>query len=128
MVVFGVPLRGSLLLLIALTLLFLLNTLGLGLLVSTLVGTQQQAMMFCRVRPDGPDDLPLGPHLPDREHARGFQIVTYVIPVRYYANILRGDLPARLGLGVLWPEAAALLAGGSLVLTLASLRFRKSLD
>ncbi len=71
---FGVPLRGSLLLLVFLTLLFLLNTLGLGLLVSTLVRTQQQAMMFSAFALDGADDLPLGPDLPDREHARGLPV------------------------------------------------------
>ena len=50
-------------------LLFILSTLGLGLLVSTLVQNQQQAMMGAVFAAMVPDDLPLGPHLPDREHA-----------------------------------------------------------
>ncbi len=65
---------------------------------------------------------------PDREHARGFQLASYAIPVRYYANIIRGIFLRGSGIGVLWPDALALLGGGVLVLTLASLRFRKSLD
>jgi len=59
---------------------------------------------------------------------RGFQIASYAIPVRYYANVLRGIFLKGSGLDVLWPEALALLGIGLTVLTLASLRFRKSLE
>ena len=58
----------------------------------------------------------------------GFQYVTYLIPVRYYANILRGVFLRGSGIDVLWPEALALVAIGSSVLGLAALRMRKSLD
>jgi ABC-2 type transport system permease protein len=51
-----------------------------------------------------------------------------VIPVRYYGNIVRGIFLRGSGLDVLWPDALALLVEGTLVLTLASLRFRKNLD
>ncbi len=59
---------------------------------------------------------------------RGFQIASYAIPVRYYANVLRGIFLKGSGIGVLWPEALALLGIGVTVLTMASLRFRKSLE
>jgi ABC-2 type transport system permease protein len=127
-VVFGVPLRGSLLLLTFLTLLYLLNTLGLGLLTSTLVTTQQQAMMFSVFVLMVPMIYLSGLIFPIDNMPWIFRTVSYVIPVRYYGDILRGIFLRGSGLGVLAPEAAALLVGGVLVLTLASLRFRKSLD
>jgi ABC-2 type transport system permease protein len=126
--VFGVPLRGSLLLLTFLTLLFLLNTLGLGLLVSTLVNTQQQAMMFASFVLMVPMIYLSGLVFPIENMPRLFQIGSRAIPVRYYGIILRGVFLKGSGIGVLWPEALALLGLGTTVLTLASLRFRKSLD
>jgi ABC-2 type transport system permease protein len=56
------------------------------------------------------------------------QLVTYVIPLRYYAEIIRGIFLRGSGLGVLWPEALVLLGMGVSILTVASLRFRKRLD
>jgi ABC-2 type transport system permease protein len=126
--VFGVPLRGSLLLLVFLTLLYLLNTLGLGLLVSTLVATQQQAMMFSAFVLMVPMIYLSGLIFPIDNMPRIFQAVSFAIPVRYYGNILRGVFLRGSGLGVLAPDALALFVGGLIVLTLASLRFRKSLD
>jgi ABC-2 type transport system permease protein len=125
---FGVPLRGSLLLLTFLTLLFLLNTLGFGLLVSTLVATQQQAMMTCIYLLMVPMIYLSGLIFPIENMPLGFQYATYLIPVRYYSNILRGVFLRGSGIDVLWPEALALVAIGGSVLTLAALRFRKSLD
>ncbi len=125
---FGVPLRGSLLLLTFLTLLFLLNTLGFGLLVSTLVETQQQAMMTCIYLLMVPMIYLSGLIFPIENMPVGFQYVTYVIPVRYYANVLRGVFLRGSGLDVLWPEAVTLAGMGLFVLGLAALRLRKSLD
>jgi ABC-2 type transport system permease protein len=125
---FHVPLRGSLLLLAFLTFLFLLTTLGLGLLVSTLVRTQQQAMGLCVFVLMVPMIYLSGLIFPVENMPRGFQIASRVIPVRYYANVLRGIFLKGSGIGVLWPEALSLLAIGVTVLTLASLRFRKSLE
>ena len=125
---FHVPLRGSLLLLAFLTLLFLLTTLGLGLLVSTLVRTQQQAMGLCIFVLMVPMIYLSGLIFPVENMPRGFQIASYAIPVRYYANVLRGIFLKGSGIDVLWPEALALLGIGLTVLTLASLRFRKSLE
>ena len=126
--VFGVPLRGSLLLLTGLTLRYLLSTLGLGLLVSTLVSTQQQAMMFSAFVLMVPMIYLSGLIFPIKNMPGGFQLFSYIIPVRYYANILRGVFLRGSGLDVLWPDALALLVIGTVVLGLAVSRFRKSLD
>jgi drug efflux transport system permease protein len=125
---FGVPLRGSLVLLTLFTLLFLLNTLGLGLLVSTMVATQQQAMMTCIFLLMVPMIYLSGLIFPIENMPVGFQYVTYLIPVRYYANVLRGVFLRGSGLAVLWPEALTLGGMGLCVLGLAALRLRKSLD
>jgi ABC-2 type transport system permease protein len=126
--VFGVPLRGSLTLLVLLTLLYILNTLGLGLLVSTMVNTQQQAMMFSAFVLMVPMIYLSGLIFPIENMPRAFQLGSYAIPVRYYGNVIRGIFLRGSGIAVLWPDALALLGEGLLVLTLASLRFRKSLD
>jgi ABC-2 type transport system permease protein len=125
---FGVPLRGSFLLLVFFTLLYLLNTLGFGLLISTLVSTQQQAMMFSAFALMVPMIYLSGLIFPIENMPAVFQWISYGIPVRYYGNVLRGIFLRGSGLEVLWPESLALLAEGALVLTLAALRFRKSLD
>src|SRR5262249_47246192 len=109
-VVFGVPLRGSLLLLTFLTLLYLLNTLGLGLLVSTIVGNQRQAMMFCAFLLMVPMIYLSGLVFPIQNMPRIFQYVSFAIPVRYYGNVLRGVFLRGSGLEVLWPEAVTLTA------------------
>ena len=125
---FGVPLRGSFLLLVALTLLFLLSTLGLGLLVSTAVATQQQAMMAAAFVLMLPMIYLSGLIFPIENMPRAIQLVTYAIPLRYYSEIIRGVFLRGSGISVLWPEALTLLLMGLAIMTAASLRFRKRLD
>ncbi len=125
---FGVPLEGSLVVLVGLTMLFLLNTLGLGLLVSTLVSNQQQAMMTSAFLLMAPMIYLSGLLFPIENMPRALQLFTYVIPLRYYAVILRGVFLRGSGLATLWPQAAALAAFGVSFLTLAALRFQKRLD
>ena len=125
---FGVPIRGSFLLLLLLTQLFVLNTLGLGLLVSTLVRTQQQAMMFAAFTLMLPMVYLSGLIFPIENMPRAVQYVTYAIPLRYYATIIRGIFLRGSGLDVLWPQALALLVMGTTILTVAALRFQKRLD
>lgn len=127
-VIFGVPLHGSLLLLVGLTTLYLLNTLGLGLLMSTIVRNQQQAMMGSSFALMIPMIYLSGLIFPIENMPRIFQLISRVIPVTYYANILRGVFLRGSGIDVLWPDALALVGLGVLTLTLASMRFRKSLD
>lgn len=125
---FGVPLRGSFALLLALTALFILSTLGLGLLVSTLVQNQQQAMMGAAFGAMVPMIYLSGLIFPIDNMPPAIQLVTYAIPLRYYAEIIRGIFLRGSGMGVLWPEALTLLGMGLAILTVASLRFRKRLD
>ena len=129
-VVFGfrVPLRGSFLLLFGLTILFLLVTLGLGLLVSTIVQNQQQAMMSATFMGMIPMVYLSGLIFPIDNMPRAIQVITYAIPLRYYAEIIRGIFLRGSGLGALWPQALTLATMGALIMTVASLRFRKRLD
>jgi ABC-2 type transport system permease protein len=125
---FGVPLRGSFLVLLGLTGLFLLSTLGLGLLVSTIVQNQQQAMMGAALALMMPMILLSGLIFPIENMPPAIQVITYAIPLRYYAEIIRGVFLRGSGLGVLWPEAVTLAGMGVAILTAAALRFRKRLD
>ena len=125
---FGVPIRGSFLLLVVLTQLFVLNTLGLGLLVSTLVRTQQQAMMLAAFTLMLPMVYLSGLIFPIENMPPAVQYATYAIPLRYYATIIRGIFLRGSGLDVLWPQALALLAMGVSILAVAALRFQKRLD
>lgn len=122
---FGVPLRGSLTLLVLLTLLLLLNTLGLGLLVSTVARTQQQAMMGSAFALLLPQVYLSGLIFPIANMPQPIQYVTYAIPLRYYAVILRGIFLKGVGIDVLWPQALALGAFGVSFLALAAIRFQK---
>ena len=116
------------LVLIVLGVLFLLNTLGLGLLASTLVRTQQQAMLASTFLLMLPQIYLSGLIFPIENMPLPIQISTYAIPVRYYAIILRGVFLKGAGFAALWPQAAVLTGYGVGVLALASMRFRKSLD
>ena len=97
----------------ALTLLFLLSTLGFGLLVSTLVGTQQQAMMFSAFVLMVPMIYLSGLIFPIENMPLIFQYASYLIPVRYYAVILRGVFLKGAGLDVLWRLAPIEADAGS---------------
>jgi len=125
---FGVPLRGSFFVLLGLSGLFILSTLGLGLLVSTLVQNQQQAMMGAALALMMPMILLSGLIFPIENMPPVMQVITYAIPLRYYAEIIRGVFLRGSGLAVLWPQAVALLGMGLAILTVAALRFRKRLD
>jgi ABC-2 type transport system permease protein len=125
---FGVPLRGSFLVLLGLSGLFLLSTLGLGLFVSTVVQNQQQAMMGAALVLIMPMILLSGLIFPIENMPPAMQVVTYAIPLRYYAEIIRGVFLRGSGLAVLWPQAVTLLGMGLAILTVAALRFRKRLD
>lgn len=125
--IFQTPLRGSILLLFACSLIFLLTTLGVGLFVSTLSRTQQQAMMasfFFFM----PALLLSGFAFPIRNMPPVVQLVTYLNPVRYFMEIVRGLFLKGVGVRFLWPQMLALLVLGVSILGLSSLRFHKRLD
>ena len=121
---FEVPLRGSFWTLALLTAPFIVCCLGLGLLVSTLSRTQQQAMMISTFVMMMPQIYLSGFVFPIQNMPRVFQWITYAIPLRYYVTILRGVFLKGAGLEVLWPEALALVALAILILSFARLRYR----
>jgi ABC-2 type transport system permease protein len=124
---FRVPLEGSFGVLALLTVPFMLCTLGLGLLVSTLARTQQQAMMLSTFVFIMPQIYLSGFVFPIQNMPEVFQWVTYAVPLRYYVTVLRGIFLKGVGLNVLWPQGLALLAIGTAILVLARLRFRQQL-
>jgi ABC-2 type transport system permease protein len=124
---FEVPLRGSFWLLLGMCLVYLLSALGLGLFVSTISRTQQQAMMTTAFFFLLPMIFLSGFIFPIENMPAAIQPVTYLIPLRYFLVILRGIFLKGVGLEVLWPQAVALLAWGLAMLTLATLRSTKRL-
>ena len=127
LLIFDVPFRGRPLVLLVSTILFLLTTLGVGLFLSTVSNTQQQAMMvsFFFFQPA----LMLnGFAFPIRNMPEAVQWLTYLNPGRYFMEIVRGVFLKGSGFSALWPQMAALAALGALILTMAAMRFHKRLD
>ncbi len=125
---FGIELRGSLALLVLLSGAFLLSTLGLGLLVSTLSRTQQQAMMTAVFFIMLPMIMLSGFVFPIENMPALIRWVTWLMPLRYYFVIVRGLFLKGAGWAELWDEALILLGFGVAILGLAALRFRKRLE
>jgi drug efflux transport system permease protein len=122
---FEVPLRGSLTLLLGASMIYLLCTLGLGLFVSTISSTQQQAMMTSTFFFLVPMIYLSGFIFPIENMPRVIQWVTFLIPLRYFLVIVRGVFLKGTGLDILWPQLVALGSWGVTVLVLAALRSRK---
>ena len=125
--VFDVPIRGSLVLLYALSLLFMLGTLGVGILVSAASRTVPQAMQLAFLT-FLPSIYLSGLLFPIEGMPRGAQYIAAVIPLTYYLRVVRGIVLKGVGLDYLWPNLMPLAAFGAVVFTLAVLRFRKQLD
>ena len=126
--VFGVPFRGGVGFLFAVSGLYLLTTLGLGLLVSTLVKTQQQAMLASTFFVMMPFMMLSGFAFPVENMPPAIQVVTDAIPLKYYLILVRGVFLKGTGCASLWRETLILAGFGVLILGLAVARFRKRLD
>ena len=124
---FEVPLRGSFWLLFGMSCVYLLTTLGLGLFISTISNTQQQAMMTSTFFFMTPMMYLSGFIFPIENMPAAIQPVTYLIPLRYFVIILRGIFLKGVGLETLWPQALGLSVWGVAILTLAVLRSSKRL-
>jgi drug efflux transport system permease protein len=122
---FEVPMRGSYVLLFAMTLVYLVTTLGLGLFVSTISSTQQQAMMTTTFFFLLPMVLLSGFVFPIENMPAAVQPVTYLIPLRFFLVILRSIFLKGVGLETLWPQALALAGWGLGILLLAIARSSK---
>jgi ABC-2 type transport system permease protein len=122
---FEVPMRGSPLLLLAMTLVYLMSTLGLGLFVSTISATQQQAMMTTTFFFLMPMVLLSGFVFPIENMPEVIQPITYLLPLRYFLVILRSIFLKGVGLETFWPQALALTLWGLGILALAIARSSK---
>ena len=123
---FDIPVRGSIFLLLVANGFFLMTTIGIGLIISTLSETQQQAMMstfFFYL----PALLLSGFMFPIANMPKIVQAVTYLNPLRYFLIIIRGIFLKGVGIEILWPQILALLLLGVFVLTLAVKKFHKTL-
>lgn len=123
---FGIPFRGSVIHLLAASLVYLLSGLGFGLLISTISKTQQEAFM-ATILVFMPSLLLSGFMFPIRSMPPFFQIVTLANPVRHYMKVIRAIFLKGAGPSALWPEHTALLLIGSAVFIFAVSRFEKRL-
>jgi len=124
---FQVPFRGNVFVLLLGTTLFLSSALGVGLLISTLCQTQQQAfaISFFYI---SPAIMLSGFGYPITSMPTALQWFTNLDPLRFYLVVLRGTFIKGVGLEVLWPQMIAMAILGAATLTLATLRFHKTLD
>ncbi|MGO9317113.1 MAG: ABC transporter permease [Terracidiphilus sp.] len=124
---FQVPFRGHVWVLATGAVLFLLCMLGVGLLISTVSSTQQQAMVtsFFFIMPAITFS---GFGFPISTMPRWMQDFSYLIPLRYFLVVIRGTYLKGVGMDILWPQMAAMGALGVALLTAAILRFHKALD
>ncbi len=122
---FRVPFQGDFLLLLLAGVLYLFSTLGLGLLISTISGTQQEAVMtaFLVIMPLM---LLSGFMFPVSSMPTVFQWLTLLNPLRHFLEIVRAIFLKGAGLGALWPQFLALLIMGTALLAIAAGRFRKT--
>jgi ABC-2 type transport system permease protein len=124
---FGVPIRGSLGLLLGLSVLFLLTSLGIGIFISSAAKTQQEAMLltFLMLMPS----IFLGGFFFPIEAMPGWlQAITYVVPLRYMLVVIRGIILKGVGLQILYQEVMAMFIFGVGIMLLAASRFRKRLE
>ena len=126
-VIFQVPMRGSLPLLLGSSLLFLMSSLGVGLFISTVSNTQQQAMIssfFFSM----PAFMLSGFTFPIQNMPASIQALSYLNPVRYFMEIVHGIFLKGSGISALWPQMLVLGIYGVAILGLSAWRFQKRLD
>ena len=127
LLVFQVPFRGTVAMLVGSTMVFLMTSLGIGLFVSTISKTQQQSEMatFFIMQPLF---MLSGFAVPIRNMPDGIQYLTYLNPLRYYLDIVRGVFLKGSGIDILWPQVTVLAIFGVAILSLSATRFTKRLD
>jgi ABC-2 type transport system permease protein len=124
---FHIPIRGDFSLLFLSASVYLLSALGVGLFLSTISQTQQQAMMtsfFFFL----PMVLLSGFVFPIANMPMPIQVITYANPIRYFLVIIRGIFLKGIGLEILWHQLVALAIIGTILLTLSSVRLRKRIE
>ncbi len=124
---FGVPIKGSFMLLLGIACLFLLSSLGLGLLISTVAQTQQEAFLLSFLTML-PSVFLSGFIYPIAAMPRVLQLISGVIPLSYFLVVVRGIVIKGVGIPALTTQIAALAIFGAVLIALASTRFHKRLD
>ena len=125
--IFHVPIKGSLLQLTALSLLYLTSSLGTGVFVSTIADTMQSAMLAAIFISLLPSVLLSGFIFPIENMPVAIQLITYLFPGRYFVTAIRGVYLKGVGLSVLWPEALMLLCFTTAIVWLSASRFQEKL-
>jgi ABC-2 type transport system permease protein len=124
---FGVPILGSLGLVIIISALFLISGLGIGLFASTIANTQQEAMLTVWMTLL-PSIFLSGFFFPISAMPAALQAISYAIPLRYYLVLIRALMIKGVGPNVLWGEALSLVVFAVVIMSAATLRFKKRLD
>ena len=124
---FDVPVRGSLLWLAVVTVLYLAGSLGWGVLISTLADSQQMAFQVGLLTSMLPTLLLSGFIFPISSMPRALQLISHIVPARYFISALREIVLKGVGPEVWWNDALALVAFGTVVLVLATVRTVRSL-
>jgi ABC-2 type transport system permease protein len=125
MALFGMPMRGSWLVLVGVVSLFLIGALAFGLLISSIADTQQVAFQVALLTSFLPTFMLSGFIFPIASMPTFLQVVTYAVPARYFLVALRGVVLKGVGPEVFWLDLVALALFGAVALTLASLRVRR---
>jgi ABC-2 type transport system permease protein len=126
-ILFGVPIKGSIGLLLGIACLFLLSALGIGLLISTVANTQQEAFLLTFLTMF-PSVFLAGLIYPIAAMPKVLQYISGVIPLTYFLVVVRGIVIKGVGVPAIAPQIIALTIFGAVLIVLASARFRKRLD
>ncbi|MBE0570286.1 MAG: ABC transporter permease [Ignavibacteriaceae bacterium] len=126
--IFAIPVKGDLWFLFLSSFFYILSTLGLGLFVSTISKTQQQAMMLSIFAVMMPMIFLSGFAFPIENMPRSIQLISYIVPLRYFNDIIRGVILKGLGFSDLWFNTLLLFLMGVAILVFSSLRFKSRLE
>ena len=126
-ILFGVSIKGSIFLLAFVTFTFFIGSLGMGLLISTLVETQQLAFMIAAIVSMLPTFILSGFVFPIRNMPIIIQAITYILPARYFLVALRAIILKGAGLSAFWDQALILMAYAVIMIGISSMRMRKIL-
>jgi len=126
--IFAIPIKGSIVFIYFSTSLFILSTLGLGMFVSTISKTQQQAMMIAIFVIMMPMIYLSGFVFPIENMPKVIQYFTYLIPLRYFLTIIRGVILKGTGIADYYFQLSMLLFIGISILTASSFGFRKKIE
>jgi ABC-2 type transport system permease protein len=124
--IYGVPIKGSVSLLLGLSSLFLITALGIGILISTLARTQLEAFLltFATLLPTV---FLSGLFFPIEAMPGWLQAISYLVPARYAMVIMRGIILKGVGLEILMEQVVAVIIFSLVFVTLAAVRFKKKL-